>query len=103
MDKSAATNIVAEEIMIASDTPDIELFVRNKRRADLGQSLAVAALIREIIRAGSSETASLTASRGSPGVATLLRAPSLTGSIPTRQHCRARARPGWQATARSCR
>ena len=35
MDKSAGTNIVAEEIMIASDTPGIELFVRNKRRADL--------------------------------------------------------------------
>ena len=35
MDKSATAHIVAEEIMIASDTPDIELFVRNKRRADL--------------------------------------------------------------------
>ncbi len=35
MDKSAGENIFAEEIMIASDTPDIELFVRNKRRADL--------------------------------------------------------------------
>ena len=27
--------IVAEEMMIASDTADIELFVRNKRRADI--------------------------------------------------------------------
>ncbi|MDB5581990.1 MAG: alpha/beta hydrolase [Bradyrhizobium sp.] len=35
MDTSAAANIVAEEIMIASDTPGIGLFVRNKRRADL--------------------------------------------------------------------
>ncbi len=35
MDTSAVTNIVAEEIMIASDTPGIALFVRNKRRADL--------------------------------------------------------------------
>lgn len=35
MTRPAANNIVAEEIMVPSDTPDIELFVRNKRRADL--------------------------------------------------------------------
>ena len=35
MNKPAGPDIVAEELMIASDTPGIKLFVRNKRRADL--------------------------------------------------------------------
>ena len=35
MNKPAGTHIVAEEFMIASETPGIELFVRNKRRVDL--------------------------------------------------------------------